>query len=204
MSIDVEALLQAAREGDSAAVNQLVGYAQEALRAYASRTLKCRFPTLKGRHDTDSALNRLWLRVIEQFAQEATVAWGSAGTPLTTEGQFLAWMRRAIAHAFCDLCRSLARRPDAPLPAGDHAAWAEAPDCDPAQLAEQAELAEQFWAAVDELEGREKAVFDLTYFSAERPTLAAVGAKLGLSVATVCRDWASVCAKLRRFSLSLE
>lgn len=59
----VQALLDRVAEGDRAAITILAERAYERLRRLSSRLLKHSFPALEGRHDSDSVLNRTWVRL---------------------------------------------------------------------------------------------------------------------------------------------
>lgn len=104
----------------------------------------------------------------EEIAQLVFVELFTAFRRFDPDRPFLPWLHRIIHDVSMDYLRRDRRRTHSPLPAADwqlDALLGADPDPGPAERAEQAELRETIWRALERLPAKQRAVLVLRYYS---------------------------------------
>jgi RNA polymerase sigma factor (sigma-70 family) len=157
-SADLQDLIDRLRGGDLEARRELLQRAYNRLLRIAAAVFHEDFPTLRGRHDLESVVSEVWMRLAG--ALEAT-------QPQTVEG-FFGLVFHKVRQVLLDMAsrqrRDDLRRCRGPLDADDSAALAafDPPDTthDPQRLASLTELHDQ----IEKLAPHERTVFELHYY----------------------------------------
>ena len=157
-SADLENLIDRLRRGDATARRELLERAHDRMLRIAARIFQDDFPGLHGRHDLESVVSEVWMRLV--VALEATV-------PETVEGFFglvFVKVRQVLLDMAQGQRRVDARRRHAPLDAAESEALAAFDQADtthdPCRLALLTELHEE----IGKLPDQQRIVFDLHYY----------------------------------------
>jgi RNA polymerase sigma factor (sigma-70 family) len=185
---DIEGLLDRLRRGDETARRAILDRAHHRLVRIATAIFHEEFRDLRGRHDVESVVSELWIRLVGALEK---------AQPRTVEG-FFGLVFINVRHILLDLVRRRrrddARRRGGPL-GGDEPRVPGAFDradttYDPARLALLTELHQQ----VETLPDDERNVFDLRYYGGY--SQAEIARILGLHPRKVSRLWCSATERL--------
>jgi len=187
-SADLQDLIDRLRRGDDTARRELLQRAHDRLLRIAATIFKEDFPGLRGRHDLESVVSEVWIRLLGalEATQPQTVE-GFFGLVFTKVRQVLLDMamrqRRDDAH----------RRKGAPdEPAHPSLAGYDRADTtnEPARLAVLTEFHEQ----VETLPDDQRTVFELRYYGGF--SQAEIAQVLGLHPKQVSRRWLAATGRL--------
>jgi RNA polymerase sigma-70 factor (ECF subfamily) len=188
---DLQLLIDRLRQGDDAARRLLLQRAHDRLLKIAATVFRQDFPALQGRHDLESVVSEVWMRLVG--ALETT-------RPETVEGFFgLVFVKvRQVLLDMAQRQRRLdARRAERPKEAGNSDAPAEfdCPDTthDPGRLAVLTEFHEQ----IEKLPEDQRRIFELHYYGGF--SQAEIAQMLGLHRKQVSRLWLTSTGRLARW-----
>jgi RNA polymerase sigma factor (sigma-70 family) len=186
-SDDLQDLIDRLRRGDTAARRELLQRAHDRLLRIAAAIFKEDFPGLHGRHDLESVLSEVWMRLLG--ALETT-------QPQTVQG-FFGLVFTKVRQVLLDMARRQRRddahrkhaRPDEP---GDPAAAGDRGDTsnEPARLA----MLTEFHQQVESLPVDLRTVFELRYYGGY--TQAEIAQILGLHPKQISRRWLAATGRL--------
>jgi RNA polymerase sigma factor (sigma-70 family) len=190
-SADLQDLIDRLRGGDREARRELLQRAYNRLLRIAATVFHEDFPTLRGRHDLESVVSEVWMRLAG--ALEAT-------QPQTVEG-FFGLVFHKVRQVLLDMAsrqrRDDLRRCRGPLDADDSAALAafDPPDTthDPQRLASLTELHEQ----IEKLPADQRTVFDLHYYGGFSQI--EIAQMLELNPKQVSRLWLTATGRLAKW-----
>jgi RNA polymerase sigma-70 factor (ECF subfamily) len=188
---DLQLLIDRLRQGDDAARRELLRRAHDRLLKIAATVFREDFPALQGRHDLESVVSEVWMRLVG--ALEKT-------RPETVEGFFgLVFVK--VRQVLLDMARRQ-RRIDArwgqgPTDAGGADALAELDRADtthdPGRLAVLTEFHEQ----IEKLPEDQRRIFELHYYGGF--SQAEIAQMLGLHRKQVSRLWLTSTGRLARW-----
>jgi RNA polymerase sigma factor (sigma-70 family) len=190
-STDLQDLIDRLRRGDDAARQELLQRAYDRLVRIAARIFQDDFPALHGRHDLESVVSEVWMRLAG--ALEAT-------RPETLDGFFgLVFVK--VRQVLLDMARGQRRRDahrqDGPLDAGEPEALAAFDQADttydPTRLARLTEFHHQ----IAQLPADQRTVFELHYYGDF--SQAEVAQMLGLHRKQVSRLWLAATGRLAQW-----
>jgi RNA polymerase sigma factor (sigma-70 family) len=158
-SADLQNLIARLRRGDAAARRELLELAHDRLLRIAGRIFQEDFPGLHGRHDLESVVSEVWMRLV--VALEATV-------PQTVDG-FIGLVFVKVRQVLLDMARGQ-RRVDAhrrlgPLDAAEPEAMAAFDQADTSHDPGHLALLTEFHEQIEKLPDQQRAVFELHYYS---------------------------------------
>jgi RNA polymerase sigma factor (sigma-70 family) len=190
-STDLQDLIDRLRRGEESARRELLQRAHDRLLRIAARIFQDDFPALQGRHDLESVVSEVWMRLVS--ALETT-------QPETVEGFFgLVFLKvRPVLLDMANRQRRIdTRRPDRSLDTVEPGALAalEPADTtyDPVRLA----LLTEFHDQIEKLPRDQRAVFELHYCGGF--TQAEIVPMLGLHKKQVSRLWLAATGRLARW-----
>jgi RNA polymerase sigma factor (sigma-70 family) len=193
-TVQLQAVIDRMRQGDRQACRELLERAHGRLRKLAAKMLAGSFPGLRSRHELDSVVDEVWLRLVQatEKAQPPTVA------------DFFRLAAFKVRQVLLDLIDRQKRHEGRETPVADNAGE---PDLigqtielsyDPARLALWSELHEKV-AALPE---QERAVFEMHYYlGVPQSEIAQV---LGLHPRKVSYLWVAATDKLARYLSEAE
>ncbi len=157
-SAELRNLIDRLRRGDITARRELLERAHDRMLRIAARLFHDDFPGLHGRHDLESVVSEVWMRLV--VALEATV-------PDTVEGFFgLVFVK--VRHVLLDMAQGQrridARRREGPLDAADSEALAAIDRADTTHDPGRLALLTEFHEQVGKLPDEQRIVFDLHYY----------------------------------------
>jgi RNA polymerase sigma factor (sigma-70 family) len=184
-AVQIQSLLDRLGRGDAEARRALTARAYGRLRRLAESILRHSFPDVLGRHDPDSVLNDVWIRLDQalESTRPATVA------------DFYRLACKKSREVLLDLARRERRRAgrEQPFLSGEEGPSAAGPPettHDPARL----ELWSEFHRRAEALEGNERAVFEMHWYG--ELTQAEIARELGLTPKQVSRLWLAATERL--------
>ncbi len=188
---DLQDLIDRLRDGDVLARRELVQRAYPRVLRIAASLFHEDFAALRGRHDLESVVNEVWLRLVG--ALDAT-------QPQTVEG-FFGLVFHKVRQVLLDMAgrqrRDDQRRCAAPLDANDSAAlvFFDLADTtyDPARLTALTELHDE----IEKLPADERMVFDLHYYGDFSQV--EIARMLELSPKQVSRLWLAATGRLAKW-----
>jgi RNA polymerase sigma-70 factor (ECF subfamily) len=178
-TVQIQSLLDRLREGDAEARKALAARAYGRLRQIAASIFRHSFPDFQGRHEVDSVLSAVWIR-LDQALETARPA---------SPADFFALAAKKSREVLLDLARRerprWGRESDLSAIGDDSQAPCESPQStyDPAWL----ELWSEFHRLVEALEGNERIVFEMHWYG--ELTQAEIAGELGLTPKQVSRLW---------------
>jgi len=187
-SADLQDLIDRLRRGDDTARRELLQRAHDRLLRIAATIFKEDFPGLRGRHDLESVVSEVWIRLLG--ALEAT-------QPQTVEG-FIGLVFTKVRQVLLDMARRQRRddanRQQGPPDLSAHPSLAGHDRADttnePARLAVLSEFHEQ----VETLPDDQRTVFELRYYGGfSQVEIAQI---LGLHPKQVSRRWLAATGRL--------
>jgi RNA polymerase sigma factor (sigma-70 family) len=157
-SADLQNLIERLRRGDATARRELLERAHDRLLRIAGKIFQEDFPGLHGRHDLESVVSEVWMRLV--VALDATV-------PQTVEGFFgLVFVK--VRHVLLDMARGQrrvdARRRVGPLDAAEPQALAAFDQADTSHDPGRLALLTEFHEQIEKLPNQQRAVFELHYY----------------------------------------
>lgn len=188
---DLQLLIDRLRQGDDAARRELLRRAHDRLLKIAATVFREDFPALHGRHDLESVVSEVWMRLVG--ALEKT-------RPDTVEGFFgLVFLK--VRQVLLDMARRQrqgdARRGQRPVDADEPDGPAELDLADtthdPGRLAVLTEFHEQ----IEKLPEDQRRIFELHYYGGF--TQAEIAQMLGLHRKQVSRLWLTATGRLARW-----
>jgi RNA polymerase sigma-70 factor (ECF subfamily) len=190
-STDLQDLIDRLRRGDDAARKELLERAHDRLLRIAATIFQEDFPALRGRHDLESVVSEVWMRLVG--ALETT-------QPETVEGFFgLVFLK--VRQVLLDMAgrqrRLDARRREGALDANESEALAAFDQADtthdPGRLAQLTEFHEQ----IEKLPESQRTVFQLHYYGGFSQI--EIAQMLGLPKKQVSRSWLAATGRLARW-----
>jgi RNA polymerase sigma factor (sigma-70 family) len=188
---DLQLLIDRLRRGDDAARRELLRRAHDRLLKIAATVFREDFPSLQGRHDLESVVSEVWMRLVG--ALEKT-------HPQTVEGFFgLVFLK--VRQVLLDMAQRQ-RRIDArwggrPVDAGESDSLAEfdRPDTshDPGKLA----LLTEFHEQIERLPEDQRRIFELHYYGGF--SQAEIAQMLGVHKKQVSRLWLTSTGRLAQW-----
>jgi RNA polymerase sigma factor (sigma-70 family) len=157
-SADLQDLIEHLRQGEVAARRELLERAHDRLLRIAGRIFHEDFPSLHGRHNLESVVSEVWLRLV--VALESTV-------PESVEGFFglvFVKVRQVLLDMAQGQRRVDARRRDGPLDAGEPEALAAFDQAETTHDPERLALLTEFHEQIDRLPEDQRTIFDLHYY----------------------------------------
>jgi RNA polymerase sigma factor (sigma-70 family) len=190
-STDLQNLIDRLRRGDEQARHELLQRAHDRSLRIAAKLFQEDFPALHGRHDLESVLSELWIRLVQ--ALEAT-------QPETVDG-FFGLVFQKVRQVLLDMAmrqrQGDARIQEGPIDPGEPVALAnyDQPDTtfDPDRLA----LLTEFHQQVELLPVDERRVFELCYYGGYSQVEVAL--MLDLHKKQVSRLWLAATGRLARW-----
>jgi RNA polymerase sigma-70 factor (ECF subfamily) len=190
-SSDLQDLIDRLHRGDEGAQRELLERAHNRLLRIAAAIFEQDFSALRGRHDLESVVSELWIRLVT--ALETT-------RPQTVDG-FFGLVFHKVRQVLLDMAsrqrRSDARRRAGPLDADEAEALAAFDQADttydPGRLAQLTEFHEQ----IENLPDNQRAVFELHYYGGF--SQAEIAQMLNLHKKQVSRLWLAATAWLARW-----
>ncbi len=182
MDISDAELIKAFKEGDSGALDELIGRHKNRLYAYLLRLVR-------DRDAADDLLQEVFIKVIKKL--------GSYGE----RDKFSAWLFTVAHHAVMDHFRSDRRRREESLDAAgeDSAPLVDtlaSPEPGPDKILEEAERAAGLQAAFDRLSADQRELFIMRHYSGL--SFKEIADILGLPIGTVLARMSRAMAKLRQ------
>ena len=185
-TVELQALIDRVRQGDSQASRQLLERAHQRLRRLAGRILSGSFPALRGSHELDSVVDEAWLRLVQALDR----------TEPPTVADFFRLAAFKIRQVLLDLAvrqRQQRSRELLGLGGGAESTPAAVPSqhtYNPARLTVWTEFHEKVQALADD----ERAVFEM-HFYLDLPQ-AEIARVLGLHPRKVSRLWVAATERL--------
>jgi RNA polymerase sigma factor (sigma-70 family) len=190
-SADLQNLIDRLRRGDDSARRELLQRAHERLLRIAATLFNEDFPGLRGRHDLESVVSEVWIRLAG--ALETT-------QPQTVEG-FFGLVFTKVRHVLLDMAKRQ-RRHEVHRLTGTYdldqnveLSLVESPDTtnEPGKLA----LLTEFHEQVKKLPDDEQTVFELRYYGGF--SQAEIAQMLGLQPKQVSRRWLAATGQLAQW-----
>jgi RNA polymerase sigma factor (sigma-70 family) len=190
-SADLEDLIDRLRRGDPTARRAILERAHDRLLRIAARIFQEDFPGLHGRHDLESVVSEVWIRLV--VALESTV-------PQTVEGFFgLVFLK--VRQVLLDMAKGQRRvdahRRQGPLDAAESGAPADFDQADTTHDPGRLALLTEFHDQIGKLPEEQRAVFDLHYYGGY--SQAEVAQMLDLHRKQVSRLWLAATGRLARW-----
>jgi RNA polymerase sigma factor (sigma-70 family) len=190
-SADLQDLIDRLRLGEATARRELLERAHERLLRIAGRIFQEDFPGLHGRHDLESVVSEVWMRLV--VALEATV-------PQTVDGFFgLVFLK--VRQVLLDMAQGQrrvdVRRRDGPLDAAEPAALASFDQADTTHDPGRLALMTEFHEQIETLPADQRQVFELHYYGDFSQV--EIAQMLGLHRKQVSRLWLAATGRLARW-----
>jgi RNA polymerase sigma factor (sigma-70 family) len=190
-SAELQNLIDRLRRGDDSARRELLQRAHDRLLRIAATLFNEDFPGLRGRHDLESVVSEVWIRLAG--ALEAT-------QPQTVEG-FFGLVFTKVRQVLLDMAkrqrRHEAHRREGPRERdqGVELSLVESPDTtnEPGKLA----LLTEFHEQIKKLPDDERTVFELRYYGGF--SQAEIAQMLGLQPKPVSRQWLAATGRLAQW-----
>jgi RNA polymerase sigma factor (sigma-70 family) len=190
-STDLQLLIDRLRRGDAGARRELLQRAHDRLLRIAATIFRQDFPALHGRHDLESVVSEVWMRLVGALEQTQ---------PETVEGFFgLVFLKvRQVLLDMAQRQRRLdARRGQASLDGGGSDALADFDPADTTHDPGQLAVLTEFHQEIEKLPEGQRRVFELHYYGDF--SQAEIAQMLGVHRKQVSRLWLAATGRLARW-----
>jgi RNA polymerase sigma factor (sigma-70 family) len=190
-SADLQDLIDRLRRGDESARRELLQRAHDRVLRIAAKIVQEDFPGLRGRHDLESVVSEVWIRMTT--ALEST-------QPQTVDG-FFGLVFQKVRQVLLDIVarerRVNARRREGPLDANEPEALANCDQADTTHDPKRLAMLTEFHEQVEKLPGAERTVFEMRYYGGYAQ--AEIAQLLGLHPRQVSRHWMAATERLAKW-----